>query len=158
VNRISRTLVMGTAALTAAGCSSNMDPVLPVTVLVHNTTCDIGPCVPVHVLAFPHDQPLTPGGLWSIDLGLLGSASGCLLLPPSATFTVRGPEGVEARLNWQPGDRVSLGTILPGQSQLMASPSTSEFVPSDSRGWTVDLPTGATLERATACEPLIPPG
>ena len=154
---ISRLLLMGAAVLMAAGCSSGTDPLLPVTVLVHNTTCDAGTCVPVHVLAFPHDQPLTPGGMWSIDLGVLGSASGCFRLPPSATFTVRGPDGVEARLHWMPSERVSLGTIMPGDSRLMAGPSTPEFVPSASRGWTADLPTGTTPEQAPACMPLIPP-
>lgn len=158
MNRMARTFVALAAVLVAGACvSADTSPFGPVTVLVHNSTCDTGTCTPVRVLVFPDAETLTPNGSWTLDLGVLSTASGCFELPPSATFTVSGPEGVEARFNWGPTQRTSLGAILPGQGALQASPNTTTFVPAESRGWTVDLPSGATLERGPACTPLVPP-
>lgn len=158
MSRLALALTSAAVVLAAAACSSSdVAPLAPVTVLVHNSTCDTGICVPIQVLAFPRNQPNTPGGEWSIKLGTLASASGCFQLPPSATFTVSGPEGVEARYIWTPSQHVSLGITPPGAGQLQASPNTVDFVPAAARGWSVDLPSGASLEATSACKPFYPP-
>ena len=159
MSRLALALMSTVVAIGAAACSSSsVAPLGPVTVLVHNSTCDTGACVPIRVLAFPANQPETPGGMWSLNLGSLATASGCFELPPSAVFTVSGPEGVEARYEWTPTQRISLGISPAGASALQASPSTDNFVPAASHGWSVNLPSGASLERAPECKPFYPPG
>ena len=53
----------------APACSVFDEAPRPVSLLVTNATCNPGPCTAIRVLAFPDDQPRTPGGLWSLDLG-----------------------------------------------------------------------------------------
>src|SRR6266487_3735491 len=81
--------------LVSLACSSNLDPKSAITLLVANSTCSSGPCDSLEVLAFPGNQPRTPGGFWSIDLGVLTTSQQCFTFPPSATFRVIGvnPDG-----------------------------------------------------------------
>src|SRR5689334_3365119 len=80
--------------LAASSCSSSGDPLASViahspaapTVLVTNGTCVDAHCDSLRVLAFPSNQPRTPAGFWSLDLGVLADRQGCFTLPPSATF------------------------------------------------------------------------
>src|SRR5437879_10778624 len=71
-------------------CSSVVDPKSDITLLVTNSSCSTGPCDSLEVLGFPSNQPLTPGGFWSIDLGLLTTSEACFKLPPATTFRVIG--------------------------------------------------------------------
>jgi len=66
-----------------------------VTLLVTNGTCQGGHCDSLRVLDFPSNQPLTPGGYWSLDLGLITASEACFTLPPTAAFHVIGvrPDG-----------------------------------------------------------------
>ena len=138
--------------LVLVGCSSSFgNSKTLVTVLVENTTCD-SVCTPIQVLAFPSTQPHTPGGLWSIEVGTLSTNVGCFVLPPKASFTISGPEGVERTLTWTIRDAVSLGSSPPGE-RIRASPSTEEFVPTSAPGWTVRLPTRSALIATDKCSP-----
>ena len=76
--------------LGAIACSSSVEPSQSVTLQVTNQTCSPGPCAPLQILAFPSNQPKTPGGFWSLDLGVVTAASACLTIPANATFRVSG--------------------------------------------------------------------
>src|SRR5438309_9383656 len=71
-----------------AGCSDGTGPVLPSKLFVTNTTCAAGPCATFEVLAFPENQPTTPAGNWSLDLGAVTGPTACLTIPASAAFTI----------------------------------------------------------------------
>ena len=126
------------------------------TILVTNGTCLSGHCDSLEILAFPSNQPLTPGGFWSIDLGLMTGPQACLALPPSATFRVTGPDsnGIVHTINyaWTPTVSLSLGSIAPADGRLQASPTTAVFVPASAAGWRVTLP-GPQLTSDSACLP-----
>jgi hypothetical protein len=124
------------------------------TLLVTNATCLSGHCDSLEILAFPSNQPLTPGGLWSIDLGLMTGPQACVTLPPSATFRVTGPDstGVVHTViyTWTPAVSLSLGAIAPEGGRLQASPTTAAFVPASAAGWRVTLP-GSQLLSDSGC-------
>src|SRR4051812_30391083 len=83
-----------------------------VTIKVTNTTCASDSCAPLHILAFPDKQPITPGGYWSLDLGVVSTRSACLTLPDHAEFTVSGPSASDkVTYTWTSADAVSLGAI-----------------------------------------------
>ena len=145
-------VVLAASALTA-GCTSFTEPARPVTLLVTNTTCTPGPCVPLRILAFPDNQPRTPGGLWRIELGVVSTASACVTIPASAEFRVTGPPEGTTVWHWSTRNGVSLGGLLPGEFGPMAVPSTSSFVPMSESGWSVTLPDGKHAAEATACSP-----
>lgn len=42
--------------------------------------CGANGCTAFHVLAFPENQPATPGGFWSVDLGEVTTVSACLTI------------------------------------------------------------------------------
>jgi hypothetical protein len=146
-------LVVLAVSVLTAGCWSSTEPGRPVTLLVTNTTCTPGPCVPVRVLAFPDNQPHTPGGLWRIDLGVVSTASACGTIPASAEFRVTGPPEGTTVWHWSTRNGVSLGGLLPGELALAAGPSTSSFVPMSESGWSVTLPDGKHAAEAAACSP-----
>lgn len=75
-------------SLLTIACSSTLGPPDEVMLLVTNGSCATGPCSALRILGFPSDQPRTPGGFWSIDLGLLTGPSVCLRLPLSRDFTI----------------------------------------------------------------------
>ena len=124
------------------------------TLLVTNATCLSGRCDSLEILAFPTDQPLTPGGYWSIDLGLMTGPQACVTLPPSATFRVTGPDSTgvvhTVTYTWTPALSLSLGAIAPGGGRLQASPTTAAFVPGSAAGWRVTLP-GSQLLSDSGC-------
>lgn len=152
---VSRPLVGGSLVLLTAavvGCSSAVDVPPSVTILVTNSTCNPGPCTSVRVLAFPDDQhqPHTPGGLWSLDLGIVSTASACLTIPAGAEFNVTGPNGTTTFL-WSTANGLALGSLSPSDAVLQATPSTGRFVPSSAAGWSVALPGIATPTPSTPC-------
>ena len=138
-------------------CSSSLEPRSGVTLLVTNSTCHEGQCDSLEVLAFPSNQPNTPGGLWRLDLGLITTAQACFILPPSAVFRIIGEhEGGGAdttSIRWTNAMALSLGTLPPSASWIGASPSTSSFVPADAAGWQITVPDGSQPAQGAACTP-----
>jgi len=136
------TLTSGAALLILlAGCSDGTGPVLPSKLLVTNTSCAAGPCLTFEVLAFPENQPNTPGGLWSLDLGGVTGTSACLTIPASAAFTITDAgSGAKRVVRWTTAQRASIGFVTSSQSRLQASPSTGAFVAAHSAVWSVALP------------------
>lgn len=153
VRRFVALLLLSVAALS---CSSVVDQPSGVTLLVTNGTCQSGHCDSLEVLGFPSNQPLTPGGYWSVDLGLIATSQACLTLPPSATFRVIGPrnDGTidTATYTWTPAASLSLGSIAPAGNRLQATPTTAAFVPANAAGWRVTLP-GSQAIPNSACAP-----
>lgn len=148
VTRRCALLLLGTSA-----CSSPAEPSATVTVLVTNETCRPGPCTAIRILGFPGNQPNTPGGLWSLDLGLIVAPSACLTLPSTSEFRVTNTStGAATIYAWTTGDAISLGAIAESSSRLQASPSTPAFVPTSARGWSVSLPSGTRLSATDACK------
>ncbi len=153
-----RTSVAAVALLPLLACRDQFPdggPHAGVTLLVTNATCRIGQCAPVQILGFPSDHPLTPGGLWSIDLGVLNAPSACLTFPPSATFRVIGVsnDGTAdtTTFTWTTDKALALGGQSPTASLIQASPSTNAFVPASGSGWTVTLPGGSRVSPTRAC-------
>lgn len=152
-----RISLIASTALCAA-CSEGTAPQLaasaPVTLRVTNATCasPLGACDSLEILAFPGDaeQPHTPGGLWSLDVGTLSTGSVCLTLPDTATFRIIGPSDTVV-ISWTRDDSVSLGALVPGASRLMAMPSTRSFVPARGAGWSVTLPGDSVVVAAAPC-------
>ena len=143
--------------LTALACSSSVEPRSNVRLLVTNGTCGSSSCSPLQVLAFPSNQPRTPGGLWSIDLGLITAPSACLTLPSSATFRVigvsnDGTKGDTTTFAWTTAVPLSLGAQPPSASRIFAAPTTSSFVPATAPGWSATLP-GPSVSPTQACTP-----
>lgn len=123
------------------------------TLLVSNATCASGACTAYHVLAFPVNQPETPGGYWSLDLGTLTTASACVTIPASASFTITDVStGARTVLRWTTANGVSMGLVAAGDSRIMAAPSTGTFVPARAAGWHVALPGTATPTPAAPCQ------
>jgi hypothetical protein len=144
-------------ALTLA-CTSTTDVdesgPLP-SILLTNGTCSSGTCTPLEIRAFPSNQPRTPGGYWSIELGTVSQEYACLKLHRADTFRVIG-QRVNARPDttyfiWKVGDTISLGMLEPGASALLARPETEPFVPKGGSGWSVILPGDKTVSPAEVC-------
>ena len=145
------TLLACSALLTLAG--SCTEPAAPVKLLVTNSTCASGACTTIRVLAFPDNQPVTPGGLWSLDLGSVSGASDCLTIPASAKFRITDAgTGETTTLTWTTAKKVSIGWLRPGQSTIQASPSTGAFVPATGPSWSVELPGSATPTPIASCQ------
>src|SRR3954468_13218777 len=124
-----------------AGCSDGTGPVLPSKLLVTNTTCFAAPCATFEVLAFPENQPATPGGMWSLDLGAVTGPFACLTIPASAAFTITDAgSGAKTVIRWTTKQPVSIGLITSSQFRLQASPSTGTFVAAHAAAWSVALP------------------
>ena len=140
----------------ALSCSSVVEPRSGVTLLVTNGSCLSGRCDSIEVLGFPDNQPRTPGGYWSVALGLITGSQGCLTLPPSATFRVIGVHNDGTAdttvYTWTPAASLSLGSIAPAGNRLQATPTTAAFVPANAAGWRVTLP-GPQLIANSACAP-----
>ena len=161
--RTARRAVILTAAAAAVGCSSG-DSTSTSTpapkaamLLVTNSTCAAGHCDSIDVLAFPSYQyPPSPGGLRSIDLGIVATATACLTLPVADTIRVTATDNygytTTTAYTWNPLGVLTLGTITPGGSRLSATPSTSGFIPANSPGWSATLP-GSQKTAAAACTP-----
>jgi hypothetical protein len=138
--------------LGALGCSSTVQPRAGVTLLITNATCETGQCAPVQILGFPSNQPHTPGGFWSLDLGIVSAPSACLTLPPTATFRViDASTGATTTYMWTTAERLSLGALQPPASRIQATPSTSAFVPASAPGWSVTLPASSPVSPRQPC-------
>ena len=149
-------LIVAASALVA--CAKDVvGPRSGVTLLVTNATCVAGACDSVRVLAFPSDQPNTPGGPWSVDLGVMTTPQKCFLLPPSAKFYVVAESGSAApdttTIVWTPFIPVSIGTQGRGGSSLFGAPSTGAFTPANAAGWAITLPTDSVVTQSAACTP-----
>ena len=135
-----------------AACSDGTGPALPSRLFVTNTTCAAGSCATFEVLAFPENQPTTPAGSWSLDLGAVTGPSACLLIPGSATFTiVDAGTGNKTVVRWSTTQQVSIGLVTAGQSRLQASPSSGTFIPARAAAWSVALPGSATPVPGGGC-------
>jgi hypothetical protein len=141
--------------LVAMSCSTGLEPRAGVTLLVTNATCQAGQCESVRVLGFPANQPSTPGGFWSLDLGVVAGSEACLTLPPSAVFRVIGQhtDGTAdtTSFTWTTAKSISLGALPPSGSRIQAGPSTPGFVPARASGWRTTLPGEAQPTQTTAC-------
>jgi hypothetical protein len=136
-----------------AGCRDGTGPAAPSKLFVTNTTCAAGPCATLEVLAFPENQPRTPAGMWSLDLGAVTGVSACLTIPASATFTIEDAgTGHKTVLRWTTAQRVSIGLVPPGETGFQASPSTGTFVAAHAAAWSVALPGSATPVPGSACQ------
>lgn len=145
---IRSTMVMA-VALAIYGCTASTGPTTEVTLAVSNTTCLSGVCRAIQVRAYPAEQPSTPGGLWSIEVGVVSGAAACLVLPTSGTFKVGDAEGVT--YEWTLQDSVALGAIEESTPLGGRKPSTNYFVPASASGWTVGLPGAAAVVASGAC-------
>jgi hypothetical protein len=138
-------------------CSSTVEPRSGVTLLVTNGTCQGGHCDSLRVLGFPSNQPLTPGGLWSLDLGLITASQACLTLPPTAAFHVIGMRGDgtadTTTFTWTSAKSLSLGALPPSSSRFQAGPSTTAFVPASAAGWRITVPDGSQATPSSVCTP-----
>ena len=136
-----------------SACSSAVELRSPVTLLVTNATCQGGRCDTLRVLGFPSNQPRTPGGMWSLDLGLISTPQMCLTVPASANFYVIEVRNDGTRdtttFTWTTAQALSLGTEPPPPaSRLQAIPSTSAFVPASATGWAITIPGGSEASQA----------
>lgn len=139
--------------LACLACSA-VEPLARVTLSVRNATCDPGPCQAIRVLAFPQVQPITPGGMWSIDLGVVTAVTTCLAIPAEAHFTVTNTgSGATSVTNWTSGDSLSLAPWPPSDGRFTARPTTTSFVPATANSWSVTLPGTAAPVAANACDP-----
>lgn len=150
-----RTVVLA-ALVPLLGCSIFESTDGSPTLLVHNTTCDPGPCVPLVVYAFPEDQPQTPGGPWTIEVGWAFEAFTCLELPSKKDFRVQNADtGVITTVStWTLGDPLAIGSKFAYESSFAKAPSTATFRPSTSGGWRVTLPDGGAVLEDAACTPV----
>ena len=140
--------------LTAASCSvlEDSEP-QEIGLLVTNTTCAGDVCTPIRVRAFPDNQPLWPGGPWSIDLGVVSTRTACLKLPATSEAHLnRGEEGSRTWY-WTTARGTSLGSQDPGDGWPWASSSTPSFVPADAEGWRVSLPGDGAPVPSGPCTP-----
>jgi len=139
-----------------AACSSSVEPRSGITLLVTNGTCMAGPCSSQEVLAFPSNQPNTPGGSWSLDLGTMSAPQLCITIPASATFRVislnADGSADTTKFTWTTELPVTLGVQAPSTSRILASPSTSKFVPATAAGWNITLPGGSQVVPASTCD------
>jgi len=138
-------------------CSAAVEPHSGVTLFVTNASCQAARCDSLRVLGFPSNQPLTPGGLWSIDIGLVTASEACLILPPSAAFHVIGlradGRADTTTYTWTSAKSLSLGALPPSSSRFQVLPSISAFVPSTAAGWRITIPTGSQATPSSACKP-----
>ncbi len=145
------------AAVVLAGlaCSSTLEPRSGITLLATNSTCLIGRCDSLEVLAFPSNQPNTPGGYWSFDLGLLTTPEACFKVPASAAFRVIGVNADGSRdtttFTWTSADPLSLGAQAASGSRIQASPTTAAFVPATAAGWRIAFPTDSRASPGAVC-------
>ena len=143
------------ALLPSVGCSVLEPDHAQPTLLVYNATCDPGPCVPLSVYGFPADQPHTPGGFWTISLGMAFGQFTCFELPSKQDFGVQNAStGQTTVYTWTSADPVSLGSTFAYESHFAEAPVTPEFLPSKAEGWRVTLPDGGDVLEDNACAPV----
>lgn len=132
-----------------------LSPTSPRTVplLVTNTTCTPGPCQAIRVLAFPHNQPRTPGGFWTIDLGTVTGDSACFKIPPRASFSITDASSGRTAVvrRWTSRDSLALGALATTEPRFKEAPSTEWFVPQRAHAWRIALPGSARPKPTRAC-------
>jgi hypothetical protein len=148
-------------ALLTLACADNLTdlnkaPEGPATLLVDNTTCDPGPCVPLAIRGLipkftVPGQP--PTGFLAV--GTVDSASACLTLPPSDSLRIIGPNDT-TMLRWTQADPIALTASNALSMAIWLPPmgQTDEFTPASSPGWHVTFPGDsgrAVLEPADRC-------
>jgi hypothetical protein len=139
--------------LSLFACSSANEPHFSsATLLVENTTCN-STRAPIQILGFPTNQPNTPGGMWSIEIGVLTTRSGCFTIPASSTFRIISNGVTENTFTWTLLNPLALGTPVPPATALQAGPNTATFVPATAAGWKVSLPGGVGLSATEGCTP-----
>lgn len=152
-----RLIALAPLVFAALSCSSSLESRSGITLLVVNGSCAAGLCSSQEVLAFPSNQPNTPGGYWSLDLGTMSGSELCVTIPASATFRVIGvhPDGSAdtTKFIWTSALPVTLGVQAPSASRIFASPSTSGFVPAMAAGWSTTLPGGSQVVPGQTCGP-----
>lgn len=148
--------LVSASLLLLAACSSSVEPRSDITLLITNGTCMPGPCSSQEVLAFPSNQPNTPGGSWSLDLGTMSAPRLCITIPASATFSVTSlnadGSADTTKFIWSTELPVTLGVQTPATSRILASPSTSRFVPATAAGWSITLPGSSQVVPASTCD------
>lgn len=150
-----RLIVLASLVFAALSCSSSLDPRSGTALLVVNGSCVAGLCSSQEVLAFPSNQPNTPGGYWSLDLGTMSGPELCVTIPASATFRVIGVNADGSadttKFIWTSALPVTLGVQPPSSSRIFASPSTSGFVPATAAGWSTTLPGESQVVPGQTC-------
>jgi hypothetical protein len=147
-------LALIAALLTVPGCTVFTGPNDRAALLVVNATCDPGPCLPLTVTGFPANQPHTPGGFWSVDIGFVYGASACLTIPESGSFDVLNADsGAKTTYTWKEDEPLALAAIEAHSSFMMSQPTTGEFVPTRSAGWRVTLPGDGAVTADRPCDP-----
>jgi hypothetical protein len=151
------TVVALTAPVLSCSSATSPESGLPATVLVINTTCDPGPCIPLSIrgiipkFAVP-GQP--PAGF--LVVGTVDAASACLTIPASDSLVVNSPEGTTVT-RWTQADPVSLTASNAMSMSVVEFPigETAEFTPASAPGWRVSLPgdttKSAVVEKAERC-------
>lgn len=160
MERMSSIVLVGFVSLAAACGNEIASPGTGrsgITLLVTNSTCASGRCDSLQVRGFPNNQPDTPGGLWSIDLGLITTSQACFTLPATAKFyVIQEPTRSSAdttTYTWTSAIPLSLGAYSPSTNFIMVNPITSSFVPADSPGWSIAVPGDKKATASSACTP-----
>lgn len=116
-----------------------------------------GRCGPLHILAFPDTGPVTPGGLWRVDLGVAAGPTACLTIPSSSSFALSGGNGAggvgTVVTTWTPATPMALGVLPEGSNPFQAAPDTPAFIAATSRGWDLTLWGGVRLSAGGPCGP-----
>jgi hypothetical protein len=127
----------------------------PVPLLVTNGTCVEGRCDSLRVVGFPTGGPITPGGPWKLDFGVVTTPQACLAIPASAVSIVIEVHGDGTRdttaYPWTAALGIALGAQPPSWSRFDAAPSTATFVPAGAAGWSVRVPDDSTVVPAPPC-------
>lgn len=160
MSRLSSIIALTVMAL---GCSSADEPTpyvgysTGVPILVTNGSCVGGSCAPLRILAFPSVTTSTPGGLWSLDLGVITTQQACLYIPAAAHFYVIGQEmngsADTTVITWTSAVPVALSAQPPSMTRFTSSPTTAEFIPDQAAGWRTTLPAGTHVDQGSACTP-----
>ena len=154
---VARLIPLACLMASALSCSSPEQPRVGVTLLVTNATCAPGPCTTQRVFLFPSNGPITPGGLWALDLGLMTGAEMCATIPTSAKFLLiqvnENGTADTTTITWTNLRAAELGSVDTTAPFFAAMPSTSEFVAASSAGWSVTLPGGTLAASAPPCTP-----
>lgn len=150
-----RRLLLALASVAIAACGKDaLAPRSGVTLLVTNATCLTGPCDSLTILAFPSNQPNTPGGYWSLDLGTMTTSQKCFVLQPSANFyVISEPSADTTTFTWTTLLPLSLGAERQPVNFLFSAPTTTAFVPANAAGWSITLPTDSAATPSAACTP-----
>jgi hypothetical protein len=124
-----------------------------VPLLVTNTTCTPGPCQAIRIIAFPQNQPRTPGGFWSMNLGTVTGDSACFEIPPGTTFSITDASSGRTAVvrRWTTRDSLALGALVTSEPRFKEEPTTKWFVPQRARAWRIALPGDARPKPARAC-------